>query len=154
MSFDKDRKAVVEQGTQLTLLATTTVTGNTTVAGTAVTGVDVFTLLTLLLTISAKTFDASTTLDVYVQYSPDGGTTWDDLAHFAQVTNAAMGNGKYVAFVNSRGSSAVDRAVTDGTLAANSVRSVHWGDRLRVKLVPANVAGTDTITVKVEAFLR
>lgn len=28
---------------------------------------------------------APTTLDVYLQHSPDGGTTWYDFAHFAQV---------------------------------------------------------------------
>jgi len=144
----------VTPGTSLALLAATTITDNTAVVGAAVLGLDVFTLVTLLLTISAKTFDGGTTLDVYVQYSPDEGTTWDDLAHFAQITSAAMAVGKYVAFVNARSASVVDRVVTDATLAANSVRSIHWGDRVRVKCVGANIAGLDTITVKVEGFFR
>jgi len=142
-------------GAALALKAATVITTDGTVNGTPVTGLDIYTLATILLTISAKTMDASTTLDVYLQYSPDGGTTWDDIAHFAQVTSAAIGGGTYVLFLNANGPAAVDR-VTDAaaTLAANSVRSIDWCDRLRVTTVAANFADTDTITVKVEGYFK
>jgi hypothetical protein len=65
-----------------------------------------------------------------------------------------MANGSYVVFVNARGASVADRAATDGSLAANQVRSVHWCDRVRVKCVGANIAGTDTISIKVQGFFR
>jgi len=38
-----------------------------------------------LLTVSAAATAAGDTLDVYVQHSPDDGTTWDDFVHFTQV---------------------------------------------------------------------
>lgn len=41
------------------------------------------------LTVSAAATDVGDTLDVYVQHSVDGGTTWDDFVHFTQV----LGNG-------------------------------------------------------------
>ena len=142
-------------GTLVTLLAATTVTTDATTSTTAVTGLDTYTLATVLLTVAGKTMDASTTMDVYVQYSPNGGTTWDDIAHFAQITNAAIGNGTYVLFLNALGgSSAIDRATTNGTLAANTVRNVSWCDRLRIQLKSVNFAGADTITLTVSAFMQ
>jgi hypothetical protein len=42
-----------------------------------------------LLNVTAAATAAGDTLDVYVQASSDGGTTWDDLLHFTSV----LGNG-------------------------------------------------------------
>jgi hypothetical protein len=148
------RRETEQMGELFTLLAATTIEDDTPVTSTAVADLDGFvTAAMLLLTVSAKVFDAATTMDVYVQYSPDEGTTWDDLAHFAQITNAAIGNGTYIAYI-APGASAADRVTTNGTLAANSVRSIPWCDRVRVKCVGANIAGTDTITLKVQGFFR
>jgi hypothetical protein len=97
--------------------------------------------------------DASTTLNVYVQYSPNQGITWDDLVSFAQLTNSAIGDGVYVASVNADAASVADRVTTDASLTANSVRSIGWGDRLRVKYVAANFAGSDTVTIQVDVHL-
>ncbi len=47
------------------------------------------------LAVSAAATDASDTLDVYVQHSPDDGTTWDDFIHFTQV----LGNGGTKKFI-------------------------------------------------------
>jgi len=137
-------------------LAATTITTNTATVGTAVTGLDHYNAATILLTIAGKTFDASTTLDIYLQYSPDGGTTWDDIGRFTQVTNAAMGNGTYVMFLRPGAASVADRATddADGTLAANNVRSVTWCDRMRVKYDGGNLAGTDTITITVQGYFQ
>lgn len=148
-------RAVALPGILKTLLAATTITTDATVATTAVTGLDRYTLATILLTVSGKTMDASTTLNIRVQYSPDEGTTWDDIASFAQITNAAIGNGKYVLFLNAfGGSSAIDRVTTDGTLTANTVRNISWGDRMRLKYVSANYAGSDTVTIAVSAYMQ
>jgi len=48
------------------------------------------------LAVSAAATESGDLLDVYVQHSPDDGTTWDDFIHFTQV----LGNGgakKYIA---------------------------------------------------------
>jgi hypothetical protein len=47
------------------------------------------------LVVSAAATDAGDTLDVYVQHSPDDGTTWDDFVHFTQV----LGNGGAKKFI-------------------------------------------------------
>lgn len=156
LDIDADGAAEVAlPGSLKTLLAETTITTDGTTNGTAVTGLDKYTLATVLLTVSAKTMDASTTLNVRLQYSPDGGTTWDDLASFAQLTNAAIGNGTYVLFLSAMsGAGAVDRATTDGTLTANTLRNISWCDRIRAKYVSANFAGTDTVTVKAQGYFQ
>lgn len=140
----------------LTLLDSTTITGNTATAGDATTHLDIYNRATVLLTVSGKVFDGGTTLDVYLQYSPDEGTTWDDIAHFAQVTSAAVGDGTYVLSLNNGTAGVADRATddADGTLAANGVRNIPWCDRVRVKYDGANLSGTDTITIKVQGYFQ
>lgn len=51
--------------------------------------------LIFLLTVSAAATESGDTLDVYVQHSPDDGTTWDDFIHFTQV----LGNGGAKKFI-------------------------------------------------------
>lgn len=132
----------------------------TIIANTAISATPVFigggwTRATFVLIVSGKTMDAETTLNLYVQYSPNQGVSWDDLVAFAQITNAAIGNGTYVAqVVASSTTGAVDRAVTDKTLTANNIRQIPFGDRLRVVGTPANFAGTDTITISITVYLQ
>ena len=147
--------SVALKGKYYELLAATTIEDNTAVTGTPQLRLDKFTLATILLTISAKTADASTTLDIYLQYSPDLGTTWDDIAHFTQMTDAVLDDGTYVMFLNALGgSSEADRATRAQTLGANTALAIPWCDRMRVKCVGANISGSDTITVKVEAYMQ
>lgn len=51
--------------------------------------------MVFLLTVSAAATESGDTLDVYVQHSPDDGTTWDDFIHFTQV----LGNGGAKKFI-------------------------------------------------------
>jgi hypothetical protein len=51
--------------------------------------------LILQLTVSAAATESGDLLDVYVQHSPDDGTTWDDFIHFTQV----LGNGGAKKFI-------------------------------------------------------
>jgi len=141
----------------VTLLPATIITGNTATAGTQAAGLQDFTKATVLLTVAAKTMDSSTTMDVYVQYSPDEGTTWDDIAHFAQITNGAIGNGTYVMYLcQGTGAGVADRVTddADGTLAAGNIRNISWCDRMRIKYDGANFAGTDTVTLTVQSFFQ
>ena len=57
--------------------------------GTAVTALGAYKSATVFLDVTVAATDAADTLDVYVEYSPDGGTVWDNLVHFTQ----ALGNG-------------------------------------------------------------
>jgi len=148
-------EVVALQGELRTLMSATTVTADATTNTTAVTGLSKYTLATILLTVASKTMDASTTMDVYIQYSPDEGTTWDDIAHFSQITNDAVDNGTYVLFLNSGASvGAVDRATTNGTITANTLRNISWCDRLRVRYTSANFSGNDTVTLTVSAYMQ
>jgi hypothetical protein len=71
-----------------------------------------------LLNVTAAATDVGDTLDVYLQHSPDGGTTWDDFAHFTQV----LGNGgakKYLAsWAHWVTAESEMKAPADGALAA------------------------------------
>lgn len=141
-------------GLQVALKAATTITTDGTVNSTPVTGLDPYTMTSILLTVSGQTMDASTTLDIYLQYSPDGGTTWDDLYHFTQITTAAYASPR-VFFLNIAGAvSQVSRVTTDGTLAVATLREISWCDRMRVKTVAANFAGTDTVTIKLDGYFQ
>ena len=57
---------------------------------------------TFLLNVTAAATEAGDKLNVYIQSSPDSGTTYDDFIHFTEV----LGNGgavKHIAVVNFRG---------------------------------------------------
>lgn len=82
------------------------------------------------------------TLDLYLQFSPDGGTTWVDYAHFGQLAAGASAIMK--AFSVSRaGQQTTLTTVGAGTspaLGAGTVLGGDWGDQLRVLAVSG--AGT------------
>jgi hypothetical protein len=104
-----------------------------------------------LLTVSAVATDVGDTLDVYLQSSPDGGTTWDDFAHFTQV----LGNGGAKKFLASWAhwvtAESEMKAPADAGLAAGVLQgpvSATW----RVKWVvvdagTANVSFTFSVTM-------
>jgi len=82
------------------------------------------------------------TLDIYLQISPDQGTTWVDYAHFAQLAGGAAAVTKV--WTVSRGAQQTT-ATTVGTgtsvaLAANTIIGGEWGDRMRAVYVAG--AGT------------
>lgn len=141
-------------GELCTLLAATTITASGTINHEALEGLEGFSRAGIVLTISGKTMDALTTLNIYVQRSLDGGVSWDDVAAFSQLTSALIPAGTYVQDIILTGVSQIDRAQRDGTLTANTVATVaSWGDRLRIKTVAANFAGTDTVTIALAAYM-
>lgn len=82
------------------------------------------------------------TLDIYLQGSPDGGTTWVDYAHFAQL--AAGAAAIYRLWTVSRSAQQTSIATvgtgTSPALTANSIVGGEWTDMLRV----VQVAGSGT----------
>jgi hypothetical protein len=93
------------------------------------------------------------TLDVYVDVSPDGGTTWINAAHFTQV----VGNGSAsseIAVLNAAtpGTSTV---VVTASAAAAAVRPMVFGNQMRARWAITDT-GTDnaSFTFSVTAFVQ
>lgn len=107
------------------------------------------------LTIVAELVGATNgTLDVYVQDSPDGGTTWYDYAHFTQLAAGASAvKYSYVPSLN-------DQITTIGkgaspVLASGAVRGGKWFDSMRVFVVAgASTSVGAAITVTAYGFKR
>ncbi len=105
-----------------------------TVAQTAVTGLGPYRTMSVYAALTGPTGDV---LDLYLQYSPDVGTTWTDFCHWTQI--AAAAGTVYKVFSISK-SAATTTITTTGhaatpALAAGTVLSVDWGDRVRVVAV-------------------
>jgi len=102
-----------------------------------------------LLNVTAAATAAGDTLDVYVQASCDGGTTWDDFVHFTQV----LGNGgakKYLArWQGMIAPTTAQAAPQDGALAAGVAAGPH-GSVWRVKWVVVS-ASAPSFTFSVSA---
>lgn len=110
-----------------------------TTAGTAQYGFGVYGSLWLYAELTGAT---GGTLDVYLQTSPDGGTTWVDYAHWPQVAGGAsvilrswaVSRGAEQKTLTTVGKS------TSPALAANTIVGGAWGDGLRI----VSVAGAGT----------
>lgn len=104
----------------------------------------------VVLDVTAASAAGSDTLDVYIDTSPDGGTTWINVGHFTQV----LGNGGTKKFVMSlRADNPGATAVVDVTsnAAAGATRQFGICDRLRYR---STVAGTGSFTFGVKAFMK
>jgi len=105
------------------------------------------------LTVSAAATAASDTLDVYVQHSVDGGTTYDDFVHFTQV----LGNGGAKKFIAHWQRDVIPttalHAPADGALAAGVLQGP-VGSTWRVKWVIVDGGGSDaSFTFSVSASI-
>lgn len=87
----------------------------------------------------------SPTLDVYVQQSLDGGTTFKDMAHFAQLA-ASAANNSYVGLAIGA-SNAVAGVVGDATISASAVGTTPVTNVWRVKWVIAGTSPSFTFAV-------
>lgn len=141
------------QWREITLAAST---ARTDTAGTngATIKVDPWERALLLCAFTAKATDVADTCDVYVDVSPDGGTTWLNAVHFTQ----ALGNGTDAAseyavlYANTPG---VDVVVATADADAAKVRPTLFGNALRARWIIVD-SGTDnaSFTFSVRAFLQ
>lgn len=95
---------------------------------------------------------AGGTLDVYVQMTPDEGTTWWDVVHFPQLA-AGAGTFKYIANVARFGAGAAPVVTGDAVLAPNTIIQGEFGNQLRVKVVAgagAAAGAANNISVKIQ----
>jgi hypothetical protein len=75
---------------------------------------------------------AADTLDVYVDLSPDGGTTWVNAIHFTQRAGDASGAAKEVAILDSASAAATVTNVTSDA-ASGAVRPYVFGNAIRAR---------------------
>lgn len=120
-------------------LSATSPAAASTVAGTPVTGLQGFRSMAIYANLQGAT---GGTLDIYLQFTPDLGTTWVDYAHFTQ--KAAAGAATKQVWTVSRSAQQLTIATvgtgTSPALTANSIIGGEWGDQMRVVFV----AGTST----------
>jgi len=91
------------------------------------------------------------TLDVYIQYSPDGGTTWVDYAHFPQLAAGAGATSRVWSASKNAQQTTLTSVGTGASpaLGANTIVGGDWGDRLRV----VAVAGASTSAGALQTLL-
>ena len=114
---------------------------------------DDYTRATYLLDVTATSSAAGDKLNVYVQRTPDEGTTWDDLLHFTEVLGTT-GAVKHIAQWN--GYDAVERELgtpQDAAMSAGVYQGGILGPQLRVKWVVTNGGGSHSFTFSVSAML-
>lgn len=108
----------------------------------------------ILLDVTAAATEVDDTLDVYIDVSPDGGTTWINVGRFTQV----LGNGGAKKFVMAlTGDNAGASAVFDVTsnAAAGATRQLGIADRIRYRGVVTDPTGANgSFTYAVKAFLK
>lgn len=125
----------------------------TAASATVMTGLGKYGSLSIVATLLGAT---GGTLDVYLQFSPDQGTTWIDYAHYPQLAAAAASSVR-VWNVSRAAQALTLTTVGSGTspaLAANAILGGEWGDRLRAVYVAG--AGTSVgaaVDIKVTGTL-
>jgi len=88
----------------------------------------------------------SPTLDVYIQQSLDGGTTFVDVARFAQQTTTTS-NSHYINLA-SGANNVVAGAVGDATISASAIGTTLISQTLRVKWVVGGTSPSFTFSVQ------
>jgi hypothetical protein len=137
---------------EITLAAAAARTPTAGTNGTTI-AVDAWDRALFLIEFTAKATDAGDTCDVYIDVSPDGGTTWINAVHFTQ----ALGNGTDAAseyavlYANTPGTAAVDAS---SNANSGAVRPALFGNAIRARWVIVNSGTADaSFTFGVKAFL-
>lgn len=118
--------------------------------GTARTGFSRYKGLYGLINVTAVPTGGAPTLDVYVQATPDGGATWQDVAHF-QFTTSAVARLFQLSQIAAGGTTTI--APSDAALAGDSVVQGPFGDQLRVKYKFAAGGSSGSYTLAVTGVL-
>ena len=140
-------------GLRETLLASKTVTAAGSVSETAVTGLGCYDQAQIELKLTDAKAEAGDTLDVFIDTSFDGGTTWVNCVHFPQI----LGNGadalQFLATLCRTANPGEDVVALASDCAAGKVRAAVFGDRLAVRHTVADGGGgTQSFTFEVVAL--
>jgi hypothetical protein len=127
------RGADLTTGEYFTLRASAVTAATAGTNGTAYTLSGERLVIMLYMSVTALATDVGDTLDVYVDISPDGGTTWINAVHFPQQlgTGAAV---KYVATLEATAGMTAPLVVT-ADAAVNVVRQGILGSQIRARYV-------------------
>jgi hypothetical protein len=107
--------------------------------------------LAVLLSVTNADTDAGDTLDVYVDVSPDGGTTYLNAIHFAQVIGTDAASKAFAVLDASAPGTSVIAVTADAN--AGAVRPTLFGGLVRVRYVIVNAGAADaSFTFGVKAF--
>lgn len=112
-----------------------------------------FTEMVCVLDVTAAATEAGDTLDVYIDTSFDGGTSFVNIGHFTQV----VGNGGAKKFIMSFKANPItaSNSVAFGTdQAASAALQIGFGDRIRVRAVTVDANANATFTYSVKAYLK
>ena len=104
--------------------------------------------------LTAATTEVADTLDVFIDTSLDGGTTWINIVHFAQSTGTSEPD-RFVAVVAPEASVMTAPVDVAADAAAGAVR--HFlGERVRVRYTMVQSATNDneSFTIAVRALVR
>lgn len=107
---------------------------------------------TVVLNVTAAATEVDDTLDVYIDTSFDGGTTWVNIGHFTQV----LGNGGAKEFavniINENPAAEIDVA---SDASAGTIRALGLGDRIRYRSTVVDAGGAAaSFTFGLVAFLK
>lgn len=117
---------------------------NATTTRTTTTGLDPHNDLDVLINIT-NAGAATGTLQLFLEDSADGGTTWDDLVSSNTFTfGAALTTQRFKVSGRLATSIVQGSACQQETLAAGNVRYGPWGERIRVREKVSGVAGSPT----------
>lgn len=121
------------------VLSGTSPASATTAASTTITGLNLYSSLTVYYTVQGGT---GGTLDIYLQVSPDAGTTWVDYAHFAQLADGASAVTREFTVSRAGQQTTVSTVGTNlnPALSGTTVIGGNFTDRMRV----VYVAGAST----------
>ncbi|OGF05200.1 MAG: hypothetical protein A2W00_04440 [Candidatus Eisenbacteria bacterium RBG_16_71_46] len=122
---------------QVTLQPETTVTASGTVNGTAITGLGAYRQAQIALIVTDADTDVGDTLDVYVDTSFDGGSTWLNVVHFPQILGNGADSQKYSATLDPAGAAGTSTVDFTSDCNAGVVRPSIFGDQVRVRYIVA-----------------
>ena len=112
-----------------------------------------FTEMVVTLNVTAAATDVADTLDVYVDTSFDGGTTFVNIGHFTQV----LGNGgakKFVMSFKANPIAASNSVSATGDQSAGNALQIGFGNVLRYRGVMVDGDANGSFTYEVKAFLK
>lgn len=100
--------------------------------------------------VTGVTVGGAGTLDVFLQTSPDGGTTWQDIFCIRMTTISK----KLFAISGVAGGVATAITASDGALASNTAVQGPFGDRVRVKYIVTLNGDTGGFTFSVSGVFK